>query len=141
MVVKLFIDGGNEDIHIGVGLLHGRHALRSGDEAYELHTFRAGTLYHVDAGYGGAARGQHGVYDDDIPLAGVRGKLTIIIHRHERFGVPIKADMAYPSRRNQACHAFHHAKARPQNRNDSQLFAGENIGFCNCYRRLNGGLF
>lgn len=74
----------------------------------------------VDRGRGRAARGQHGVDDQDQPAVHARRQMLVIVDRLQGGRVAIEADMADPRLRHQRPQPFQQPLARAQHRDEEQ---------------------
>ena len=105
MVVEFAVDGGCENLYIGVRLVHGVDTLGAGKKAQELD--RLGFAF-LEPGNGCGCRvasGQHRVYDHDVALFHVFWHLEVVLDGLQRCRVTVQADVAYP------CTGYHREHA------------------------------
>ena len=107
----------------------GFDALRGGDHAHKL-DIRAAALfqkfYRVDRR---AARGKHGVAEDDLAVFDVVRQFAVIFVGFQRFFVAVKPDVTDFRGREKGGNAVYHAETGAQDRDDRHVVAGENIAF------------
>ena len=110
-------------------LLHPGDAFGRGDQVDQTDVVAAALLQERDGGGGAAAGGQHGIQHQKLAVLAVVRQLAVVFHRVEGFRIAVQADVTHLGRGDQVQHAVHHAQTGPQDRNDADLLAAENVGF------------
>ena len=85
----------------------------------------AGRLQATDGGDGRMAGRQHGIHHDHEASGDVLRRLEIIFDGFQCFRIPIEADMGHAGGGDHRQHAVEKARARPQDRREDQLLAGD----------------
>ena len=110
MVVQMIVKSGDIDIDVGVSLLKSGKPLGSGDNAHEFDILGVALLYLGDSVDCRAAGGKHRIKDYNLTHLYIGRQLAVILNRHKRFGVSVKADMTDSCGGNERKHAVHHAE-------------------------------
>ena len=109
--IQALVDGGDKDVNIRMGFLHGFNADRRGQQAHKLDVLHAAVLEGLHGRYCRAACRHHGVDEDDVTLGNIARQLAIIFDRLEGFRVALQAQMANLGRGDEFQHTVHHAQA------------------------------
>ena len=137
MLIELFVQSGQVDVHIGMGLLNGFHTLGGADDVHHNDVFAAPLLQKVDGGNGAAAGSQHGIHHENLTVGNVFGQLAVVFHGLVGLGIPVQTDVTDFGGGDQSNHLVNHAQAGPQDGNNGQLLAGEHMALCGCHRGLH----
>ena len=92
VLIQVVVLGAQVDVHIGVSLVQGLDAFRSGDQADELDPLCAVLLDLGDGVNGAAAGSQHGVQHQHITLRDILGQLAEVLHRLQGLLVAVQAN-------------------------------------------------
>ena len=123
MIIEFFVQCPDVDIHVRVLFPHSLHPFRSSDNAQETDIFYAFLFQHSDSRRAGTTGREHWVHDKHLPLAAIRRKFTVILHRLQGLRITVKPNMSHLSCGYAREHSVHHTYARAQDRYDRKLFA------------------
>ena len=129
------------DVHIGVCLVQGLDAFRSGDQADELDALCAMLLDLGDGVNGAAAGSQHRVQNQNIALCDILRQFAEVLHGLQGLLVAVQADEAHLCSGQQGQHTVQHTHACAQDGHQSQLAASQHLGLCHGDGRLDLHLF
>ena len=125
MIVQLFVDRADEDLNVRMSLLNRSNTFRRTDEVHQLDVLDAAALEAVDRSDSGAAGRQHRVEQQNVAVLDVTRQLAVILDRLEGLRVAIQADVADLGCRDHLQNTLYHAETCAQDRNESDLLAGE----------------
>ena len=137
VVIELLVHARDVDVHVRVLGLHALHALGRAYDAHELDVLDADFLQEHRRSSRAAAGGQHRVDDYRVALLDVGRHFEVVLHRLERVGVAVEADVADLHVRHQGHHAVHHAQARAEDGHYRQLLARYVAALRNSQRGLD----
>jgi hypothetical protein len=138
VVVQPAVDGRGEDGHVRVVLLHVGNALGRGHQADEADGAWRRLLQPLHRGHGAVAGGQHGVEHDGVTLGHVVRHLEVVLHRAQRPGVAVQADVAHARARHHFQHAVQEAAAGAHDHHEHRLLAVDHRAEHGLQRGLDG---
>ena len=137
VLVEMVVDGCDVDGDVGMRCIDGVYAFRRSDKAQEDDALRTLLFQEVERCDGTAARGEHGIDDDEHALADIARQLAEVFDGLQRRRVAVEADVADAGGGYEAQHAFRHAESRTQDGDDAELLARELLRMAGSYGRLD----
>src|SRR5438094_963057 len=113
------------------------HALRRGDETEKANARRAGALERRHRGDGTAARREHRIEKEKVPLGGVAGNLEVVVDRLERVVIAIETDVTDARPWDEPINAFDHTEPGAKNGHERELLAADALSERRLERRVD----